>query len=355
MLNEPGNPRKAKSIVIPPNRREESRSPSSSFTEELLQNTWYNLWIRLVLSIIVLFSLALSVSVVLYFSAYIGGSIIYEGNNECTLSFPSVSRSLSSNWETTPLRFYETCSTSGKISLTFDDGPVMTLNATNLILDSLRDQSIPGTFFLSPMAFKTGTLEEKCDLVKRIIDEGHYVGSHSWSHPDLATLTDEQFLEEVFITESWITTCAGYRPLHFRPPFGSLTVRQGRMLADLGYVVSFWNLDTQDFTHPNDLTGIIDEVVDAVESYQNSFGEPRESIVMLQHDFQSATVPEVIGDIKTRFNAYQFIRVDACFIDHKAFPSQCRIEENGQVVATACLDKNENNFQVSDWGFNSNG
>lgn len=99
------------------------------------------------------------------------------------------------------------------VALTFDDGPHPT--GTPIVLDTLKSKGIKGTFFL------LGEQVVKYpDLVKRIHDEGHVLGNHSWNHADFNTLTFDQARKQIVDTNDAIQTITGTRPQLFRYPFG---------------------------------------------------------------------------------------------------------------------------------------
>ena len=76
------------------------------------------------------------------------------------------------------------------IALTFDDGP--NGECTGKLLDALKEHDARATFFL------VGTnIERNKELVQRMIDEGHEVGSHSWSHQDMITLSESEITAEL--------------------------------------------------------------------------------------------------------------------------------------------------------------
>src|SRR5690606_1255934 len=76
------------------------------------------------------------------------------------------------------------------IYLTFDNG--YENGYTKDVLDVLKREKVPAAFFV------TGHyLESQPELVKRMAAEGHIIGNHSWNHPDLTTVSDERFKEEL--------------------------------------------------------------------------------------------------------------------------------------------------------------
>src|SRR5678810_671717 len=99
------------------------------------------------------------------------------------------------------------------IAMTFDDGPSATL--TPKLLDILAAHNIKATFFvLGEM------VAEHPEILARAAREGHEIASHSWSHPNLAKMSQEGVRSQLQRTDDEIKTAAGKRPTLFRPPYG---------------------------------------------------------------------------------------------------------------------------------------
>lgn len=126
------------------------------------------------------------------------------------------------------------------VALTFDDGPEPVF--TPQILDKLKEHGAKGTFFL-----KGENIEKYPELVKRMVEEGHLVGNHTYSHPDLTKITDEQFQQELQKTSELIQQTAGYLPTYFRPTYGGITESQLKWANDHGMDVIQWSIDTDDW------------------------------------------------------------------------------------------------------------
>src|SRR5256885_5116130 len=105
------------------------------------------------------------------------------------------------------------------IALTFDDGPNATL--TPKLLDLLAARHLKATFFVVGQ-----NAADHPDILKRAVREGHEIGNHSWSHPNLGKMSDEAVRRELQKTDDAITAAIGKRPTLFRPPYGSITARQ---------------------------------------------------------------------------------------------------------------------------------
>ena len=114
-----------------------------------------------------------------------------------------------------------------QIALTFDDGPAV---CTEPILATLRAHGARATFFLIG-----SVAEQQPDLVRRIADEGHEIGNHSWSHPALAReCNDERVREELQRTNDVLAAILGAPPKRFRAPYYDVDDRVEMVAATLG-------------------------------------------------------------------------------------------------------------------------
>ncbi len=136
------------------------------------------------------------------------------------------------------------------IALTFDDGPDKTW--TPRILDILRDYKIHATFFV------VGRNAEKYpDLVWRMFHEGHEIGVHTYTHPNLATISDVQVDLELNATQRLLESLVGRSSILFRPPYAADSRPQTYEEAlpilraqKLGYLTICENIDPEDWSRP---------------------------------------------------------------------------------------------------------
>jgi len=129
------------------------------------------------------------------------------------------------------------------IYLTFDDGP--SYKITNQILDVLKEKDVKATFFLIGNKVK-----DRGEIVKRIYNEGHSIGLHSYTHKmKLIYKSEEAFIEEMKKTEDAVYEVIGIRPKIIRFPGGSighLDEDFHKRLHELGYKVFDWNARISD-------------------------------------------------------------------------------------------------------------
>ena len=130
------------------------------------------------------------------------------------------------------------------IALTFDDGPNATL--TPKLLDLLAAKHLKATFFVVGQ-----NAADHPEILKRAVREGHEIANHSWSHPNLAKMSDEAVRRELQKTDDAISAAIGKRPTLLRPPYGSITAHQKKWIhEEFGYRIIIWDVDPLDWKRP---------------------------------------------------------------------------------------------------------
>lgn len=127
-----------------------------------------------------------------------------------------------------------------QVALTFDDGP--SPHHTPVILDILSNYEVPATFFA--LGYQVKYYPE---LVKRISQEGHELGNHSYSHPNFLDLSPQEVEVEINRVNDLLEQIVGYKPTLVRPPYGTVTDKQIELLRDKNYYLVNWSLDTMDW------------------------------------------------------------------------------------------------------------
>lgn len=172
------------------------------------------------------------------------------------------------------------------VALTFDDGPHARL--TPRLLDILRDYNAKATFFV--VGRRVATWPE---VVQRIVEEGHEIGNHSWSHPHLSRYSDAGALSEIDRTTNAVYRATGMAPVTFRPPYGSFTQRQMTMLRDRRNMPSvLWSVDPLDWRRPGSST-IANRILRAIAP----------GAIVLVHDIHPGTidaVPQILEGMADR-------------------------------------------------------
>ena len=171
-----------------------------------------------------------------------------------------------------------------EVALSFDDGPDATW--TPKILDILKKEQAPGAFFV----IGEEALNDIGDL-KRMYREGHEIGNHTWSHPDISRISPAAVDLELNLTERLFAAELGVEPLYFRPPYSvdqepdtNDQAEPAAHIEGLGYIIVGNKIDTDDWDEnprksPQE---IIDNVFQQI-SMMDSKPWMRGSIILL-HD-----------------------------------------------------------------------
>lgn len=126
------------------------------------------------------------------------------------------------------------------LALTFDDGPDPV--HTPAVLDRLHALGVRATFFVIGRK-----AEEQPALVARIVEEGHELGHHSYSHGPPGETSALRLLSEARRTSALLLRLVGRRPVLYRPPHGKLTPGKLLGLWGLGQTIVLWNRDPRDY------------------------------------------------------------------------------------------------------------
>jgi peptidoglycan-N-acetylglucosamine deacetylase len=179
------------------------------------------------------------------------------------------------------------------IALTFDDGPDKKL--TPKLLDLLAAHHIKATFFVIGQ-----NVAAHPEIVARAAREGHEIGNHSWSHPNLGKMSDEAVRRQLRQTDDAILRATGSRPVLLRPPYGSLTARQKRWIHDeFGYQIILWDVDPLDWKRPGP-TAICNRIM----------AETRPGSIVLSHDIHAGTIaamPQTLAGLEAK--GFKFVTV----------------------------------------------
>ncbi|MBR6467474.1 MAG: polysaccharide deacetylase family protein [Desulfovibrio sp.] len=171
-------------------------------------------------------------------------------------------------------------------AITFDDGPSI---FTPHLLDMLDYYGISATFF---QLGKNAAYYP--DIVKRVLAEGHEVGSHSYSHPNMRKLSYQAKEEQLARTDQ-ILRSLGAEPVIMRPPYGNSDVALQELCDKFGYRIIIWSLDSLDWKRlPADYSQLRNE-----EGYPWPKGKLHG--IFLFHDIHKRTVddlPRIVSQLK---------------------------------------------------------
>lgn len=183
------------------------------------------------------------------------------------------------------------CARTKCVALTFDDGPGP---YTAELLDLLRDAGARATFFTVGTNAMT-----RPDLLRRMRDEGHLVGNHSWSHRDLSKLSPSKITDALARSQDAVTAAIGQTPTLVRPPYGRVGKDVEGVAKELGVSLVNWDVDTKDWR---------DRKPSAVAARAVNGVHP--GSIVLMHDVHRTTV-DAIPEILKRLSGkgYTFVTV----------------------------------------------
>lgn len=180
-----------------------------------------------------------------------------------------------------------------EVALTFDDGPHPRF--TPKLLRILREQRVHATFFV--VGFMADRYPE---LVKAIAADGHAVGNHTYSHPNLTKLSKDEVLVEWEADNRVIERLTGVRPRYCRPPGGDFNSTTLRAAAALGLTVVLWTDDPADYSNPGD-----------VALMRREIRALRRGAIVLLHDGSQDTVDTLAAFIEAvRRRGFEFVTLD---------------------------------------------
>jgi peptidoglycan/xylan/chitin deacetylase (PgdA/CDA1 family) len=121
---------------------------------------------------------------------------------------------------------YTGCTVPGVVAISFDDGPYI---YTDSILDQLKAAGQSATFFVNGKNW--GSIYDYGPTLQRMVNEGHQIGSHTWSHADLQTLSTDAIKSQMTQVETALTSLMGYFPRYMRPPYLSINNTVTKILS----------------------------------------------------------------------------------------------------------------------------
>lgn len=156
-----------------------------------------------------------------------------------------------------------------KIALTFDDGPSTAW--TPALLDGLKERGVKATFFLIGE-----NADKNPEIVKRMAEEGHLIGNHTYHHVELTKVSENEARLELADTSAVIVRITGKEPEYMRPPFGAW---QRKLEQEIQMIPVLWTIDPLDWTTENQ-----DEIVNKVVT------EAEENDIILLHDCYKSSI-----------------------------------------------------------------
>ncbi|MBQ6695083.1 MAG: polysaccharide deacetylase family protein [Lachnospiraceae bacterium] len=177
-----------------------------------------------------------------------------------------------------------------KIALTFDDGPHPYY--TEQLLDGLQERGVVATFFVTGEHAKLHP-----DIIKRMQEEGHLIGNHTYSHTQLRSDNREVFCEELMRTNEVLKEITGEEIIYVRPPYGSW---DKSFEQELNMIPVLWTVDPLDWCS-NDVSCVVRSVTEKVG----------ENDIVLMHDYYDSTVTAALRIVDELLEeGYTFVTVE---------------------------------------------
>lgn len=179
------------------------------------------------------------------------------------------------------------------IAITFDDGPHATL--TPRLLDLLRERNVKATFYVCG-----NNCELYPNILRRIIAEGHELGNHSYNHPVLSKMSEEQVRSQLGRTHQAVLNATGVNMRTMRPPYGAFTQAQREWaLREFGYPTILWSVDPFDWKKPG--SSVISSRI---------IGQTTQGGIILAHDIHGQTIEAMPATLDALLRkGYRFVTV----------------------------------------------
>lgn len=182
-----------------------------------------------------------------------------------------------------------------KIALTFDDGPSAAWTPT--LLDGLKERGVKATFFLIGE-----NADKNPEIVKRMAEEGHLIGNHTYHHVELTKVSENEARLELADTSAVIVRITGKEPEYMRPPFGAW---QRKLEQEIQMLPVLWTIDPLDWTTENQ-----DEIVNKVVT------EAEENDIILLHDCYKSSIEAGLRIVDIlQEEGFMFVTVDELLLN----------------------------------------
>ena len=208
------------------------------------------------------------------------------------------------------------------IAITFDDGPNPA--QTPRLLKMLKDRGIKATFFCLGEC-----VAQNPDVAKQIVEEGHEIANHSWSHPLLSKMGEAAVKDQIDRAHNVIKQTTGVTPTLMRPPYGGFTVRQRSWAnAVWNYKIILWDVDSLDWKHrsPTKAESII-------------MAETKKGSIILCHDIHKTTVDAMPATLDALLaKGFKFVTVTELMKMHH----EPVVQKKGQPAKAATVNEAAN-------------
>ncbi|KAJ6620018.1 glycoside hydrolase/deacetylase [Mycena sp. CBHHK59/15] len=200
-------------------------------------------------------------------------------------------------------KVYSSCVNKNDVALTFDDGPWVYLYDVS---KALVAAGAVGTFFFNGNNYECIYNADEQKRVKYAYDHGHMIGSHTWAHLDLTTLTWDKIHDEMWRVELAMQRILGVTPAFMRPPYGNYNnlVRQASYIRNQSLVI--WDFDSGDSTGST--------VAQSEALYKSVVSSHPNTLLALNHETYETTAHQVLpyAISKLQGAGYKLVSLATC-------------------------------------------
>lgn len=175
------------------------------------------------------------------------------------------------------------------VALTFDDGPSSEI--TSYLVEQLNKRNVKATFFMLGNRAKNNQ-----DLVKKIYESGHLIGSHTNEHVNLNTLSTSAAIKDINESINILEGITGSKIKYLRPPYGNYT---NDLLNNCDLTFILWNIDTNDWKI-RDEKKLTNYLINNIE----------DGSIVLMHDIYKTSVDAIINVIDELKDSYNFVTIE---------------------------------------------
>lgn len=199
---------------------------------------------------------------------------------------------LSSKYSNKTIKCKVTVQKTKYIAITFDDGPG---EYTDTLLDALQKYHSKATFFVLG-----NRVNSYSSQLKREYELGMEVGSHTYAHKNLKTLSKKEIISEITKTKKAVKKIIGKEPTVLRPPYGNYNETVSK---NAGVPMIYWSVDTEDWKYKN-----------ANYVKKTILNKAKDGEIILLHDIHETSVQGFIKALpKLRKNGYEMVTISELY------------------------------------------
>lgn len=198
---------------------------------------------------------------------------------------------------------YTNCNIGGKVvALTFDDGPY---KYNEQLVNYLNSEGVKATFFMNGNNYDCIYSSPYPTYIKHLVASGHQIGSHTWDHPDLQSLSNSKVTSELVRINEALVYITGKKPRYFRPPYGDIDSRIDGLVKAQGQIPVTWTFDSGDSTGST--------VAQSEAAYAKEI-KAGKKFIALNHETYSTTVNQLVKKIVPELKSagYRFVTIAEC-------------------------------------------